>query len=298
LSGRGSAEENELLLAVAEESLATLGYGVAKRPRVDAQVEPEQEAQLAEVEPQAEDDAGQAEDARLAAVYEAAMHMDLESVAGEPQEPQVPQIEQAAASKAAAEEEEENYIDDEIIGIFVEEAKEVLGVIGQYFPRWVKNFGDQNALMEFRRAFHTLKGSGRMVGAHDVGELAWSIENMLNRVIDGSIHANPSQVAIIEKVRAILPQMIDAFRVKLANPVPELSEHYRLQAQALAQGLVLSLFGDDRSCAAHAAISVRTNSSTELQSTANPDGDSCFEDTDARTRFVCRFNASYGCRGR
>ena len=32
-----------------------------------------------------------------------------------------------------------------------------------------------------RRSFHTLKGSGRMVGAQLIGEFAWSIENLLNR---------------------------------------------------------------------------------------------------------------------
>jgi chemotaxis protein histidine kinase CheA len=32
-----------------------------------------------------------------------------------------------------------------------------------------------------RRAFHTLKGSGRMVGATDISEFAWAIENLLNK---------------------------------------------------------------------------------------------------------------------
>ena len=38
-----------------------------------------------------------------------------------------------------------------------------------------------DALVTVRRSFHTLKGSGRMVGARDLGEFAWSIENLLNR---------------------------------------------------------------------------------------------------------------------
>ena len=82
---------------------------------------------------------------------------------------------------------DDDLIDDEIIEIFVEEAEEVLEALDQYFPRWAANTGDETALVEFRRAFHTLKGSGRMVGATTVGELAWSIENMMNRVIDGAI---------------------------------------------------------------------------------------------------------------
>src|SRR5690606_37547408 len=89
------------------------------------------------------------------------------------------------AAASDAEDEDEDEVDNEIIDIFVEEAEEVIQTIAEYFPRWAINFDDSESLTEFRRAFHTLKGSGRMVGANDIGELAWSIENMLNRVIDG-----------------------------------------------------------------------------------------------------------------
>ncbi len=34
--------------------------------------------------------------------------------------------------------------------------------------------------MTIRRHFHTLKGSGRMVGAKPAGELAWTVEDTLN----------------------------------------------------------------------------------------------------------------------
>src|SRR5690606_35424106 len=87
-------------------------------------------------------------------------------------------------ASAAGARDDDNLIDDEIIESFVEEAGEVLDALNTYFPRWAMNQHDQEALVEFRRAFHTLKGSGRMVGAGTVGELAWSIENMMNRVID------------------------------------------------------------------------------------------------------------------
>ena len=143
-----------------------------------------------------------------------------------------------ASVATAADDDDDNYIDDEIVEIFVEEAGEVLETIAEYFPRWAKNFEDENSLTEFRRAFHTLKGSGRMVGANDVGELAWSIENMLNRVIDKTIQAGEPHIAIIEKVRGIVPSMIEAFSQKLPNPHPALSEHYRSLAESLSKGVV------------------------------------------------------------
>jgi chemosensory pili system protein ChpA (sensor histidine kinase/response regulator) len=74
--------------------------------------------------------------------------------------------------------------DDDICEIFAEEVEEVLETIQNFLPKWSANFENKSALTEVRRGFHTLKGSGRMVGAKVVGELAWSIENMLNRVID------------------------------------------------------------------------------------------------------------------
>src|SRR5690606_14605104 len=134
--------------------------------------------------------------------------------------------------------EDDDEIDYEIIEIFVEEAGEVLQSIEEYFPRWAQNFEDKESLTEFRRAFHTLKGSGRMVGASDIGELAWSIENMLNRIIDKTIEPDAVHVAIIEKVRQLFPGMVNAFHHQQPNPVPELSEQYRTQAEMLAKDII------------------------------------------------------------
>ena len=50
-------------------------------------------------------------------------------------------------------------------------------------------------LRSIRRVFHTLKGSGRLVGARVLGEFSWKVENMLNRVLDGSRPASAAVVA-------------------------------------------------------------------------------------------------------
>jgi chemosensory pili system protein ChpA (sensor histidine kinase/response regulator) len=60
-----------------------------------------------------------------------------------------------------------------------------------------------------RRSFHTLKGSGRMVGARNVGEFAWSIENLLNRVISGTLARTPGMLALLRGGIAALPQLVD-----------------------------------------------------------------------------------------
>src|SRR5690554_7313337 len=48
----------------------------------------------------------------------------------------------------------------------------------------------------FRSAFHTLKGSGRMVKASDISELAWSIENLFNRVLDKTVAMSDNIIAL------------------------------------------------------------------------------------------------------
>lgn len=78
----------------------------------------------------------------------------------------------------------EEPVDEELQEVFVEEAGEVLETLAEFVPQWQQDPADDKALAEVRRAFHTLKGSGRMVRALVVGELAWAIENMLNRVIE------------------------------------------------------------------------------------------------------------------
>src|SRR5690606_6922927 len=54
-------------------------------------------------------------------------------------------------------------------------------------PEWLVNPDHQENLKTIRRRFHTLKGSGRMEGAKSAGEMAWAVEDTLNRVLSGSI---------------------------------------------------------------------------------------------------------------
>ena len=84
---------------------------------------------------------------------------------------------------------EDSYLqqDAEILEIFVEELKDIFDELNVLLPQWKKDTGNQSYLKGIRRHFHTLKGSGRMVGANQAGELAWSVEDTLNRVISGSI---------------------------------------------------------------------------------------------------------------
>jgi len=340
LSSGGRKEENDLLLSGAEDSVASLGYAVAKTSKSTTDAKADQAENLPDTEAQAAESAvADAAEEQLAAVYQEA----IEPIAASVHEPEAallaeevapeediaqelssaynqafahpeaetpvadlgevtvddviaelgfsidetpleapinePVVDQVAAEELIIEElvideaasaevveelvaepvalapaqpeetliptssaptiqRDDEDIDDEIIEIFIEEATEVTETIGEFFPQWAQNFDDNESLTEFRRAFHTLKGSGRMVGANEIGELAWSIENMLNRVIDRTIIAGDLHVQMIEKVRQLLPGMIAAFRDNQPYAKAALAETYRQQAHSLSKGIV------------------------------------------------------------
>ncbi len=103
----------------------------------------------------------------------------------------------------------ESEIDDEILEIFLEEAHEELGAIQDNLPRWLDKPGDMEALGAIRRSFHTLKGSGRMVGATAIGEFAWSVENLLNQLLEGKIGASSQLSELLDSAAGLLPRLID-----------------------------------------------------------------------------------------
>lgn len=100
-------------------------------------------------------------------------------------------------------------IDPEIVEIFLEESQEELASLREHFPQWQKQPENKDALTTVRRSFHTLKGSGRMVGAELIGEFAWSIENMLNRVIDQTIEATEDTFELVGSAIDALPELIE-----------------------------------------------------------------------------------------
>ncbi|PSQ92203.1 MAG: hypothetical protein BRD57_03180 [Proteobacteria bacterium SW_6_67_9] len=118
--------------------------------------------------------------------------------------------------------------------MFMEEALGELDKINEYLPKWKANPGDEDSLVVVRRAFHTLKGGGRLIGAELVGEFSWSMENMLNRVIDHSIDATPVLFDTLDEAAAALPQLIEQIRGNRA-PIEGIDDLIQ-RAHALSRG--------------------------------------------------------------
>src|SRR4249919_1290733 len=107
-------------------------------------------------------------------------------------------------------------IDDEIREVFLEEFEEEIGHLEQMLPGWRAAPDDMEKLRPIRRVFHTLKGSGRLVGARTLGEFSWKVENMLNRVLDGTRPASLAVVALVDQAFYTLPQLHAALRGEAA----------------------------------------------------------------------------------
>ncbi|MFL6587625.1 MAG: Hpt domain-containing protein [Luteimonas sp.] len=97
-------------------------------------------------------------------------------------------------------------IDDEIREVFLEEFAGEIENLDALLPPWRAQPDNIERVRPIRRVFHTLKGSGRLVGAKALGEFSWSIETMLNRVIDGR-PATPAVIEMVDQAFYTLPEL-------------------------------------------------------------------------------------------
>jgi len=124
-------------------------------------------------------------------------------------------------------------VDPVIREVFLEEATEVLERLQSQLPQWRRSPSERELLSDIRRSFHTLKGSGRMVGAVAIGEFAWAVENMLNRALDGTIAVGEAVAQLVTDAIGQLPGMIEGFRNADQKPA---DQDLIDRAQRLASG--------------------------------------------------------------
>ena len=89
-------------------------------------------------------------------------------------------------------------VDKELLEIFLEEAGEVVGTIASNLESCRAAPLDREALTTIRRGFHTLKGSGRMVGLDDLGEMAWQCEQVMNKWLKDEKPASAALLGFID----------------------------------------------------------------------------------------------------
>ncbi len=125
-------------------------------------------------------------------------------------------------------------VDPQFLELFIEEAKEEIHSIQTVFPLWDQNPMDLESLGSLRRSFHTLKGSGRMVGARSIAEFGWSIENLLNRLIDKTLSRTPGMMNLLRASVAALSPLVEQLETGRQSSVPV--EPLMARAFAFADG--------------------------------------------------------------
>ncbi len=114
-------------------------------------------------------------------------------------------------------------LDRELLEIYLFEAVEVLDGIAQNHHALQENPGDREALRTVRRGFHTLKGSGRMVGLTELGEYAYDAERVINRLIEEERPVTTAVVALVGVAHTSFRHWVDALTREgrvVADPRP------------------------------------------------------------------------------
>lgn len=104
--------------------------------------------------------------------------------------------------------------DDEMREVFLEEAREVLQGAHEAVALLSDQPEDVSALTTVRRAFHTLKGSSRMVGLDAFGEGAWACEQLYNARLADRPRAEPALLGFTLQALTYLGDWVEAIAAR------------------------------------------------------------------------------------
>ncbi|MDP1520863.1 Hpt domain-containing protein [Porticoccus litoralis] len=216
------ADSEDMILSLAEKSVAKLGYPVTAlnqpdSPTVIPILKPDTGGSVDPVE-----EITQSEQAYEEAIAPAE---SVDEISAEP----------------TSEKHDESQVDDEIVEVFLEEVDEVMATLREQYQLWVEQPDSEKPLTEVRRAFHTLKGGGRMVGAETLGELAWQLENLLNKVLEKRVMVTPTLMAVVELSLEVMPEVSEAFRLRRKPKRAGFVGQLMIAAEALAKGEEVAL---------------------------------------------------------
>jgi chemosensory pili system protein ChpA (sensor histidine kinase/response regulator) len=127
--------------------------------------------------------------------------------------------------------------EDELVGIFFEEAGEIVPQVAASKARWREDEADQGSLIDLRRGFHTLKGSGRFAGATAIAELSWIVEDLLNDVLEGDLEPGPPVHDFVDRAHDLLDGLV---RKRDTHAIVDLAPWSR-EAEALKSATTMDL---------------------------------------------------------
>ncbi|MEZ5653627.1 MAG: Hpt domain-containing protein [Burkholderiaceae bacterium] len=132
-------------------------------------------------------------------------------------------------------------IDAELLEVFLIEGAEVLTSIGSNRTKLARSGSDMAALTSVRRGFHTLKGSSRMVGLDDFGDVAWALEELLNQWLAEERSVDDVLLALIDEAQGGFQTWIDALSAAGGGQVTHDMRSVVARANQLRQGRLESV---------------------------------------------------------
>jgi len=102
--------------------------------------------------------------------------------------------------------------DAELLEVFLEEAQEVMETLRANLEISLLHMESSEPLVTMRRAFHTLKGSGRMVGLTELGEVAWAVERAMNKWLADNKPATPALLEMVEDAEVLFQHWVDMLK--------------------------------------------------------------------------------------
>jgi chemosensory pili system protein ChpA (sensor histidine kinase/response regulator) len=102
--------------------------------------------------------------------------------------------------------------DEELLEVFLEEAREVMETLRSNLEVSRLHMESREPLVTMRRSFHTLKGSSRMVGLSELGEVAWAVERAMNKWLQENKPATPELLDMIGDAEVLFQHWVDMLR--------------------------------------------------------------------------------------
>jgi len=100
----------------------------------------------------------------------------------------------------------------ELIGVFLEEAADLLDHGYDTLRDWKGAGADIATLEALQRILHTLKGSARMAGIAPIGNLAHAVESLLEAILSGVVQANTQTRPATQSAFDSIADMVDSVR--------------------------------------------------------------------------------------
>ncbi|MDW3095714.1 MAG: Hpt domain-containing protein [Gammaproteobacteria bacterium] len=99
-----------------------------------------------------------------------------------------------------------------LVETFIEEAEQVVVEIKNHWNAWKAGQKDWDSFANMRRGYHTLKGSGRFVGAELLSELSWQYENLCNKCLGKKEPIDDSKQALFQQGVECIPLLVEQLK--------------------------------------------------------------------------------------